>query len=633
MPSLRARRQTLKSPYFENLSDSGDGNTSSSDLFMPSPKMKSKSYQGTAKSRKGYKRERQSFVPNPSNSRNFSRSRRKDQVETKRNLKSLKSSGNSSPEIKNNKTRPKIKKVTLLTDGVLCGSFDSKDEATTPEETASNARRKVKLEPKSSASVTKNYKSKSTKNNNGTLKPQLDDPKCLDGSESSESEDWEDVSNPKSDNESKAAPSTNKEIEFLSQLLQKPENDAAQAEDGGDLTVSVSTLPNSKSASRDPKVLAALALNRRIREHALALHTFYVLEFLTFGRFANKACDDSNIRALALSLIEPPASWDLESLRSFILYFTSLVRISSGFKNPNIADAIQSRLETGNVSRDDCTILMIAALRACGLDTRLVLAFAPPPLKPSETVRTLKPLSKSPNLKILSSDSENDNRLSSVDYIFFGEVYLPSVQLWCSIDLSPPVGRASTEFSHHIHHFPYSVGFHSTERSYLGRSPIDLASRYDPSWMSISRRLRVSDSLWKKFLCTMRKHCDDDVVQLRERDPVGGVEEKRDMDDVERIFHHLHSLPLPSKVQDYKGHPLYALRRHLLKFEVIHPPDAPTVGFLKLGSKSGESTELVYPRECVHLCHTRESWLKEAKVSLVVENFILFKLTLISLFF
>lgn len=56
----------------------------------------------------------------------------------------------------------------------------------------------------------------------------------------------------------------------------------------------------------------------------------------------------------------------------------------------------------------------------------------------------------------------------------------------------------------------------------------------------------------------------------------------------------------------YKNHPLYVLKRHLLKFEAIYPPDAVTLGFVR--------NEPVYSRECVHTLHSREIWLKHAKV-------------------
>lgn len=55
----------------------------------------------------------------------------------------------------------------------------------------------------------------------------------------------------------------------------------------------------------------------------------------------------------------------------------------------------------------------------------------------------------------------------------------------------------------------------------------------------------------------------------------------------------------------YKNHPLYVLRRHLLKFEAIYPADAPPVGFVR--------GEPVYSRGCVSVLHAKETWMKEAK--------------------
>ncbi|VDK32858.1 unnamed protein product [Taenia asiatica] len=555
MPSLRTHRQARKSPYFDASSDSDDI-AASEDEFIPPLKLRS--------------------TPRSKTSSRRSKSQNKKELPNS-----------------NSQEKPILR-----------------------------SERKVKDGAKRSLTVTDLSKKPNRKSK--TVKKEKDSKEAIKveefptHSEPSDADGWEEVSNLSFESEAEQAPSTHKEIEFFSELLQKPGNEVTKVEDEGCLEISVSTLPHKKSSSRDPEALAALALAKQIRERTRDLHTLYVLQFLTFGRFANKACDDAMIRALALSLVDAPKSWDSEALRSLVLTLASLNRNGPKIKNPNIREAIQTRLQCEGTSAVDCTLLMVAALRACGLDTRLVLAFAPPSLKPAKniTVRSLKKLkpleSSSLTSKIISSESEDDKKTLSSKYIFFGEVYLPSDEVWYSIDLLPPTGRVTTEVFFHFTNFPYFVGFHSTHSSYLGRTPIDLAPRYDPTWMSTSRGHRISDPLWNKLLTTLRGHCDGDVINLRAKD-VGGMEEMRDVADVERIFDYLRSLPLPTKVQDFKGHPLYALRRHLLKFEVIYPLDAPVVGFLKVGGKGNEAMEPIYPRECVHVCHTRESWLKEAK--------------------
>ena len=48
----------------------------------------------------------------------------------------------------------------------------------------------------------------------------------------------------------------------------------------------------------------------------------------------------------------------------------------------------------------------------------------------------------------------------------------------------------------------------------------------------------------------------------------------------------------PKSISEFKDHPLYALARHLLKFEAIYPADAAPLGFIR--------NEAIYSRDCVH---------------------------------
>lgn len=65
--------------------------------------------------------------------------------------------------------------------------------------------------------------------------------------------------------------------------------------------------------------------------------------------------------------------------------------------------------------------------------------------------------------------------------------------------------------------------------------------------------------------------------------------------------------PLPKTVGECKGHPLYVLVRHLLKYEGLYPPDCVPLGHLPNG-------EAIYSRYCVHTLCSRETWLKKARV-------------------
>lgn len=65
--------------------------------------------------------------------------------------------------------------------------------------------------------------------------------------------------------------------------------------------------------------------------------------------------------------------------------------------------------------------------------------------------------------------------------------------------------------------------------------------------------------------------------------------------------------PLPKTVGECKGHPLYVLVRHLLKYEALYPADCVPLGHLKTG-------EAIYSRYCVYTLCSRETWLKKARV-------------------
>ena len=89
----------------------------------------------------------------------------------------------------------------------------------------------------------------------------------------------------------------------------------------------------------------------------------------------------------------------------------------------------------------------------------------------------------------------------------------------------------------------------------------------------------------------------------------GGEREKKEEDELSRK---VNEAPLPSTISGFKDHPLYALKRHLLKFEAIYPANAPTLGFTKSG-------EAVFARECVRTLNGRTHWLKEGRTVIVGE--------------
>ncbi|XP_062557649.1 DNA repair protein complementing XP-C cells homolog [Armigeres subalbatus] len=117
----------------------------------------------------------------------------------------------------------------------------------------------------------------------------------------------------------------------------------------------------------------------------------------------------------------------------------------------------------------------------------------------------------------------------------------------------------------------------------------DLTPRYVQHWNNVSRTLRV-DSKWldkalKPFqakLSAREKHENEELNKI----------------DIDK--------PLPTTIAECKNHPLYVLKRHLLKFEALYPPDLPSLGFVR--------GEAIYARECLFILQTREKWYKQGRV-------------------
>uniref|UniRef100_UPI00398F2F5C DNA repair protein complementing XP-C cells isoform X2 n=1 Tax=Pristiophorus japonicus TaxID=55135 RepID=UPI00398F2F5C len=117
----------------------------------------------------------------------------------------------------------------------------------------------------------------------------------------------------------------------------------------------------------------------------------------------------------------------------------------------------------------------------------------------------------------------------------------------------------------------------------------DVTQRYDAAWMTTTRKRRTDPGWWDKTLepykssCTQRQKEEDLELQAK-----------------------LLDRPLPTSVAEYKSHPLYVLKRHLLKYETLYPPTASVLGYCR--------KEAVYSRDCVHTLHSKDLWLKEARV-------------------
>ncbi|CAJ0883969.1 12804_t:CDS:10 [Entrophospora sp. SA101] len=109
----------------------------------------------------------------------------------------------------------------------------------------------------------------------------------------------------------------------------------------------------------------------------------------------------------------------------------------------------------------------------------------------------------------------------------------------------------------------------------------DVTRRYTTKWGAKTRKLRVPPTKdgydwWSETLSCFT--CPFETVKISEK--------------------------FPSSISEFNNHPLYALERHLKKYEILFPKE-PVIGHIR-----GES---IYPRKNIKQLHTTETWLREGR--------------------
>lgn len=118
----------------------------------------------------------------------------------------------------------------------------------------------------------------------------------------------------------------------------------------------------------------------------------------------------------------------------------------------------------------------------------------------------------------------------------------------------------------------------------------DVSARYVANLNTTVRKMRVE----RDYLNSIMKIFN-----------VKNVRTTRDLKEDEELNKVQFDVPMPKSIAEFKNHPLYVLKRHLLKYEAIYPPEPPILGYIR--------DEAIYPRDCCFNLHSRETWLKEAK--------------------
>ncbi|KAF9360379.1 hypothetical protein BGX26_009625 [Mortierella sp. AD094] len=288
---------------------------------------------------------------------------------------------------------------------------------------------------------------------------------------------------------------------------------------------------------------------------------------------------------------------------------------------------LQRRLLNRNGSTDVCSQLFTATCRSLGLKARLIESLQacsfkisltkeestkneaeassskPAPKKgkkkkeveldESDTTRGSRVVLHTPHRLTKKPTNLPHNHKSADPPVFWTEVYSISSRKWIPID--PVRGYVNSPLKLHPSSnclnnvLAYVVAY--DEENYM----TDVTRRYTSTWTTTTKKLRVQPAgnsgfdWWSQTMSGLSN-------------PYRTAEE--DLEEEELLKAEI-SERMPTKLGDFNNHPLYALERHIKKFEVLHPR-IPVLGHIR--------GEAIYPRSCVKQVRSKENWLKRGRV-------------------
>ncbi|ETI20362.1 hypothetical protein G647_08397 [Cladophialophora carrionii CBS 160.54] len=259
-------------------------------------------------------------------------------------------------------------------------------------------------------------------------------------------------------------------------------------------------------------------------------------------------------------------------------------------------------------SRDLAAQLFCALLRSLALDARLVCSLQVLPFSRVAKGQTpQKPKAeyiRAPPQDYGSTSGTSAQRRKvfseSMFPIFWVEVFSPAIQTWIPLDpiVRQTINKPKTGFepyaNDNYNKMTYVIAFEDDG------SAKDVSRRYTQFYSSKIRKQRVEstpggEKWWDKTMRIFEK-------PFREA-----------RDDIEDAFlqTRAESEPMPNNIEDFRGHSVYVLERHLRKNEVIHPRRES--GKVKIGYGKDAKLVSVFRRRDVHVCRTADAWYRRGR--------------------
>nr|XP_023026812.1 DNA repair protein complementing XP-C cells homolog [Leptinotarsa decemlineata]XP_023026813.1 DNA repair protein complementing XP-C cells homolog [Leptinotarsa decemlineata] len=199
----------------------------------------------------------------------------------------------------------------------------------------------------------------------------------------------------------------------------------------------------------------------------------------------------------------------------------------------------------------------------------------------TKKIGVIRGIKHTENVSDIKSKTPNKNKLNVDVWV---EVYLETEKKWIAADIITGQVDCVSELSNRATQpINYIVAWNNDN------TLKDITMKYCKSFNTVTRKLRADVKWWEETL-----------------KPFIGKKTFRDMKEDDDMNRQQFEQPLPKVISEYKNHPLYILKRHLLKYEAVYPPNEVPLGYVR--------GEPVYPRNSLYTCKSRKFWLKDGKV-------------------
>jgi hypothetical protein len=196
--------------------------------------------------------------------------------------------------------------------------------------------------------------------------------------------------------------------------------------------------------------------------------------------------------------------------------------------------------------------------------------------------------------------------------LIWSEFYDPEEKRWVHVDVMRHLFDSEI-----VYEYDGGIAFQCiiAARPSIDGAPhllVDVTKRYTRKWATVAAG-RVDDAWMIHHLQRVSGGCA----------PIDRDIENADHAELEQ--RHTTSDEMPTRVNEFKTHPLFCIEKFLLKFEMIYPsgPEHSKGVFIEKKkktknedgeeSKSADIVHFVYPRSSLHTLHTSDRWRREQR--------------------